>query len=423
MSSDDPFLAAAGRIGRRIADDAIWHDGRCNWIGAVENATEPSRAKYRALDASLYDGTAGVGLFLAQLSAVNGDAAVRRAAVGAMRHAAASQAMQDGFHGGRLGRTWAAVRAAALLDDEELRASARRLATGRRPPFGPDRCPDVVAGRAGAILALLALDDPALVKAAATIGDELLSSATVTRHGWGWAPPDGRHRRPLCGLAHGAAGIGWTLLELFATTGEERFRAAAAGAFAYERSWLDPASGTWPDLRIGGQRRGERSRITSPAVGTWCHGEGGIALTRLRAMDVLGPEPWRGEAELALETTHRELAAALPYEFDDLTLCHGAAGAADVLMCAAAALGGRWHEAARLARELGYAALERYDGQSRDWPCGAAVGTTPNLFRGLSGIGWWFLRLHDGCVPSPLIMPMAFDSDRYSGYTVHSASY
>jgi len=41
-----------------------------------------------------------------------------------------------------------------------------------------------------------------------------------------------------------------------------------------------------------------------------------------------------------------------------------------------------------------------------DWPCGPAGGTSPGLFRGLSGIAWWLLRLHDATIPSPLTMPV-----------------
>ena len=75
-----------------------------------------------------------------------------------------------------------------------------------------------------------------------------------------------------------------------ATTGSPPRR---RGAFDYERSWMDPGSGAWPDLRVGGQRRGAARTLGSAATGTWCHGEGGIALTRLRASGVLGGERGR----------------------------------------------------------------------------------------------------------------------------------
>ena len=411
MSSDATFLDAAASIADRIVADAVWSDGRCNWTGVVADPALPWRLEFRALEPDLYDGAAGVGLFLAQLAALTGDAAARRTALGALRQAIARAPSmppdrRDGFHAGSLGIAWAAVRAAELLQADELREGARTVIAEARPPAAPDRCPDVILGSAGAVLALLALadecDDPALVEAAIATGAELTRRATITDHGWSWADPSRRYRGHLCGLSHGAAGIGWALLELFAVTRDERFRAGAEGAFAYERSWLDADSGTWPDLRAGGRRRGTARAFASPATGTWCHGEGGIALSRLRAAAVLGPHPYRHEAELALETTRRQLARAHPSETQDFTLCHGAAGAADVLLCGAAALG----RAPEPARQLGLAALELHgDGRGR-WPCGAGAGTTPALFRGLSGIAWWLLRLHAPAIPSALTLPM-----------------
>jgi class II lanthipeptide synthase len=415
MSSDDAFLAAAEAIGRHIVADAVWYDGVCSWTGAVINPAQPWRGEYHALEPNLYDGTAGVGLFLSQLAAVTADAAVRRTAVGALRHAVARAAAlrperRDGFHAGSLGIAWAVARGAALLDEEELRVGASTVPAAAPPPRGPQRIPDVILGAAGAVVAQLALadalDEPAFVDDALAAGEDLLAQATVTPHGWSWPAPGRRRGHHLCGLSHGAAGIGWALLELFVATGDARFRAGAAGAFAYERSWLDARSGTWPDLRIGGQRRGAARSIASPAVGTWCHGEGGIALTRLRAIEVLGGDAVGHDAELALETTRRHLASALPYGIEDLTLCHGAAGAAEVLLCGAAALGERWHDAADVAADLGRAAVERYGAASDGWPCGVEGGTTPALFRGLAGIGWWLLRLYDGTIDSPLAMPM-----------------
>jgi lantibiotic biosynthesis protein len=407
MSCDGAFLAAAAAIGRRIVDDAVWHAGRCAWMGAAVDAKRPWRLQYSALGPSPYDGTAGVGLFLAQLAGVTGDRAARRTAIAALRHAlehapALAPSDRDGLYAGVIGVALAAARAAALLDEQELDDRARGLLSEAPLPAGPDRCPDIVAGSAGAIVGLLALaeafDEPRLVKGAVEAGEELLDRATITRHGWSWRIPGHRFPHHLCGLSHGAAGIGWALLELFAATGDARFRAGARGAFAYERSWLSPSSGTWPDLRAAGQRRGRPGTTGSPTTGTWCHGEAGIALTRLRAATLLGLDAERRDAEVAVETTRRHVAGLLPYDIEDLTLCHGAAGSADVLLSGAAALGQTSDEAA----ELGRIALERYDAGRDRWPCGAVYGATPGLFQGISGIAWWFLRLRDPRLPSPL---------------------
>jgi lantibiotic modifying enzyme len=193
------------------------------------------------------------------------------------------------------------------------------------------------------------------------------------------------------------------LAELFAVTGEQRFRDAATGAFNYERSWLDVEHGQWPDLRIAGDRRGGLCAVDSGITGTWCYGEAGIALTRLRATDVLGPGDHARDAEIAIDTTFRFVAESLPYAISDLSLCHGLGGAGDVLLGAGINGGGRWTEAAGLATDLGCAALERYAEAGHRWPCGIAGETTPGLFLGLSGIGWLFLRLTSPEIPSPLV--------------------
>ena len=383
MSSDSVFLDAAAAIGRTIVADAVWHDGRCTWMGATTDPRHPWLLKYRALGPRVYEGAAGVALYLAQLAVVTGDAAPRRTAIGALRHALATAPTlpppdRDGLQAGLVGVALAAIRVAEWLDEPELDAGGRALLT---LPAGAGNCPDVMMGSAGTIIGLLAIGE---AERAVAAGEELLERATVRARGWSWASPG---HRQVVGITHGAGGIGWAMLELFAATGAERFRDAALGAFAYERSWLDAASGTWPDLRVA-QARG------SAITGTWCRGEGGIAMTRLRAAALLGSEAERRDAEFALATTRRHLSNLLAHEVEDLSLCHGAAGTAEVLLSAGAP--------APEAVALGARAVARYGDGREPWPCGVRNGVTPGLFLGLGGIGWWLLRLHDAQVPSPL---------------------
>ncbi len=154
----------------------MWHDGRCTWMGATTDPKQRWRLKYRALGPRVYEGTAGIGLFLAQLAAVTGEA-VARAAPRWERYATPSNARRrfppadrDGLYAGVVGVALAAARVAAWLDEPELDARARALLADAALPDGPGRCPDVVMGSAGTVIGLLALaeacDDPTLVQRA-----------------------------------------------------------------------------------------------------------------------------------------------------------------------------------------------------------------------------------------------------------------
>jgi lantibiotic modifying enzyme len=375
MSSE--CLAAAANAAREIVDDAVWYDGRCSWMGATTDA-----GAHLALGPTLYKGTAGVGLFLAHVASATGDADARRTALGALRHALGGVSRlprdSEGFHVGATGVAWAAVMAGAVLDAPELHEAARAALQIDRGESS-----DVLTGTAGTILGLLALagplDDPSLVDRAAEAGDELLADARADRDGWSWPTPHRGSRRHLFGLGHGSSGIAWALLELAVASGDARFRAGAERGFAYERSWLDERSGRWAHERRHGSQLG--------STGSWCHGEAGIALTRRRAADLLGSEAHRHDAELAVATTRRWLVEELRDGVVDLSLCHGATGAAEVAQDAA------------LTGELAAFALER---DPREWPGGVSGGTTPALFRGTSGIAWWLLRIHDPAIPSPI---------------------
>ena len=270
MSSDGLLLDAAASIGRSIVADAVWHNGSCSWVGAAAGPPGSTAAEYHALGPDLYGGTAGVGLFLAHLADATGDGSFCRTAVGALIHATARARhspanRRDGFHAGSLGVAWAAARAARLLEEEALHARAVALSAQRGVPSRPDRCPDLVIGMAGSALGLLALADE--------LGDRRLVEASRARrarsssaarpllsHGWSWALPGSRHPAHLCGVSHGApesAGRCSSCSQPPAMIGSR----GRAGCVCYERSWLDPATGRWPDLRIGGQRRGALAPI------------------------------------------------------------------------------------------------------------------------------------------------------------------
>lgn len=63
------FLEAAERIGRRLCRDALWSEGHCTWLGwSMEPHAGQWLPVFRNTLTSLYDGTTGIGLFLARLA-------------------------------------------------------------------------------------------------------------------------------------------------------------------------------------------------------------------------------------------------------------------------------------------------------------------------------------------------------------------
>jgi hypothetical protein len=413
------FLHTATQIGKRLLREAVWYDGRCNWVGAkspgVNHRNGYYSLTYSALGPTLYDGTSGVALFLAELYAISGGDEVRRTALGAIRQALSHvedlpPERREGLYTGWLGIALAAVRVGVLLGETEVVASARDLATNYAHNYHTKHEYDLISGTAGTIVACLvlqkALGDPVFLNYAVRVADELIVAADRSDAGYSWKSVGFRTLRNLTGFSHGAAGIGHALLELASAAGDERYRIAAELAFKYERYWFDPAQGNWPDFRKRpGQSRPDKPALQgTPCMVYWCHGAPGIALARLRAYQLLGDRTYIDEAIAALETTRKSVEIALRSGLGDFSLCHGLAGNAEVLLYGHKVLGQEW-VAPNKAIELGEAGIQNYAQTGKSWPCGVGAGYTPSLMLGLAGIGHFYLRLHTPSIPSALLLP------------------
>ena len=403
MSPPATPLETAVAIGRRLVDEAIWDGARCGWVGPL-TAGEDELPTYGGLGPDVYGGTAGVGLVLGELAAVTGDEGVRRTALGAVRHALGAAGrlhpeLARGLYSGRLGIALAAARVGTVLRDDEALERAADLTARVRAERTRAGHFDLVAGRAGAVIALLALarllEDPRLVDWASRIGSELSATAERNRGACSWRVPWDEGAPGLTGLSHGAAGVGYALLELHRVTRSEPFRATALAAFEYERGLFDPEAGNWLDLS-GGSDPDERRFLVA-----WCHGAPGIALTRLRALDLLDDAGCRADAVAGTRTTREEVRAGLATGSGNYSLCHGLAGNAEILLHARDVLGGAWEAERTLALEVAEAGIERHGATGR-WP-GGLRGEAPGLMLGLAGTALFYLRLHDPSVPSVLL--------------------
>lgn len=416
------FLRTAEQIGRQIVEEAIWHEQQCNWLGAGLQTYSPYSSMqgffrpttYRALGPDMYDGTSGIALFLAELAAITGDSTTQRTAFGAIQQALAhvDSLPPDnrlGLYTGWTGIALAVARIGTLFGKKELLSRARALLLRLQSEKPPQYEFDFIYGNAGAIIALVALrymlDDPSLLDFAVQLGDELLNTAEKNDAGCSWRSLNFPSWYNLTGLSHGTAGAAYALIELFQATGETTYRSTAEAAFDYERYWFDAQVGNWPDLRDDPfqKNRSTRKKQTHSFTSYWCHGAAGIALSRLHAYQVLQDERYKAEAIIALQTTRKALQAALYSGIDNFSLCHGFAGNAEVLLEGERTLGPEWADSDSLALTVANFGIATYANKQRQWPCGIQGGTTPGLLLGLSGIGYFFLRLHQPTLPSILL--------------------
>jgi type 2 lantibiotic biosynthesis protein LanM len=385
----EELLSAARAVGDRLAAMAVTGKDEATWLGI----TPVARRKWALapLGNDLYDGVPGIALFLAFLGAATEEPSytrLSRAALRTVRRSVEShgQLPSIGAFTGWGGLLHCHVQLAALWDDAELLTEAERM-VGRLAPFVErDEELDVLGGAAGCIVALLGLHRQTSSERALDIaivcGDRLIARAEPMERGIGWRP-SGRPRA-LTGFTHGAAGMAWALLSLWARTGRERFRTAALDALEYERSRFVPAAGNWPDLRrtaaaARAEREGRHAFLTA-----WCHGAPGIGLARLRTLPYLDDAETRAEIEVALRTT---LAGGFGKNH---SLCHGDLGNLDILLEAGERLGdARWTRRA-LVEASAILARSAEEGFRSGTPFGVE---SPGLMTGLAGIGYGLLRL------------------------------
>jgi lantibiotic modifying enzyme len=221
--------------------------------------------------------------------------------------------------------------------------------------------------------------------------------------GVSWSSPHVLGRKNLTGFSHGAAGAAYSLIELFALSGDHEFRRTGEAAFDYERSWFNASERNWPDFRQLAQADNQQPMLL-PYSNTWCHGAPGIAVSRIRAAEILSDQCYLGEALAALETTRNHLWTWLRSGRANYSLCHGVAGNADILLMAVRSGVQLDLDAEASIRETAEFGLQAYSGNDSLWPCGVGGGgANPSLMLGWAGIGYFYLRLARQNIPSPLM--------------------
>jgi lantibiotic biosynthesis protein len=402
-----------------LCEDAYWHDGRCSWLGHSPDEapqTGPIFSGVSGLGPELYAGTSGVALFLAHLANIRLEHRYVETSSGAIRHALhrVHEIPSDvmlGLHAGAMGVAFAAIAVGRLLQRDDLVTEGVALSKHIVNEAGDRPLLDFVSGSASAICGLLVIsdwtNDRELLDLADRLGQGILDRAAERGTIWSWANADmngsAEWSRPLNGLAHGQAGLAVSLLELYARTNTRSYREAAFGAFAYEDQFIDDEHGNWRDMRVEDGADANDTRHTT----AWCHGAPGIALTRLRGMELV-PECREALARtvtIALRGTRAYADKQLQAKAFDVTNCHGLGGLTEPYVMAAHAFGNEQY--LEDARALWADAIRRR-GEQATWLSGVGSGgKNPSLMVGSAGVGYALLRAYEPSRVPSVLLPSA----------------
>jgi len=370
-------LAVARAIGNRLLDQAIVAKDHIFWMGRL-----PVEGGFstQMLESELYGGTAGIGIFLAELSRITRSPRFRLGAQKCLNTLRSGQPMPPsriGAFEGISGSIYADLKITSALGRshwDKLPFLLTRVAEN----VAADTMLDIIAGTAGAlIVSLRARKAPALAAAAENLSHlcatHLLDRAESNGDGLAWKTP--LSGAALTGLAHGSCGIAWALAEYAAVFDDGKAWEAARKGFNYARASAQEP-GIWEDLRGDGGH-----------MMAWCHGTAGIVLARQRALE-LAPHRF---GDVFADDIANGLQALLEKTGPGADgLCHGRSGNWEALW--------RGEAEHRAIADLEVASL------CKDWlagisPAGELGESTPDLMNGLAGVGLQILRSVDRSVP------------------------
>ena len=387
--ANDPLLMAQ-RISSQLLGSALrtgMKDETLTWIAPHWQGVH-QHLSVTALGSSLYDGRAGIGVFLAALAAVTNDSAAREGAEAIFQSFTAPEFGRrwtddlDNLRGGCVGRAsvvYALRLAGTLLDLPSYGAAARRLCAAiTSDTITLNHCADWISGVAGEAVALWPMRDSLPSDWPDKVLDRLVVLARQTepsRVFWPLAEAPGGQT----GAGHGAAGIIHALGRLFPQSRVAQELRRGAGAYLASH-WHTTRANWIPTESI--------QDATQILPDGWSHGAPGILSLAQDAVP-------RTQAEAAL---HR-LATAPLHPWDTLATGNGAIIDLWISRGETALAWARTEALLARAQKVGGLAI----------PGGQFL--SPGLFDGLAGVGYSFLRLVEPRqLPSVLRLEEAYEA-------------
>ncbi|MBQ8813543.1 MAG: type 2 lantipeptide synthetase LanM family protein [Lachnospiraceae bacterium] len=329
-------LSIAEKIGDILLEEAIWTDDKENvgWISMVMAGYQERGYLIRPMNYYLYDGLAGVAVFIASLvkkSSSNRFFHVYETLIQQLFDYTDKTALNKeelklptGAYAGEASLVYAYLLLYERTGEEKFRMYMERHCEIVSRCLKQDKVYDVLAGNAGAILVLLKVfektGDQKYLSLAVDAGDILIDSSTTYEWGVGWV--NNGVEKALTGFAHGVSGMILALCKLGYYTGKEVYYDFADKAFLFEQHYFMPEIGDWADLRFEDHKQDASELV-------WCHGKGGIVAAYTVAIKYAEPR-LRKKLEKAIEKVDWHMRSKHESAY---CLCHGAMGTVG-LQCA-----------------------------------------------------------------------------------------
>lgn len=180
---------------------------------------------------------------------------------------------------------------------------------------------DLLDGKAGAIIALIDLykqsHDTKYLEQACDAEELLYESAYVTGDEMCWIHKE--YNRALLGMAHGTAGMLLAYGSLYETTRNDKYLNRLEKILRYEHCRYNEQTGDWYDYR-----KPEETQSLHAESAAWCHGAGGILLSRLVLKKISLPERINVMIDRDISRAAKRVKTA--YMRNSYCLCHGVGG-------------------------------------------------------------------------------------------------
>ena len=358
------------------------------WINI--NITSSGQWVFMPMDNTLYEGTLGIAIFMAQLFHITKNDRVKKI----LDHIINSSRIFNKCYrngndisafNGNLSVAYCYYYIACITKQDDLKKEAINEIIKCFALIEKDSKYDIISGCAGAMIVALRIYEKEklseLLEFSIKCGDHLVNNISEKNEKFGWYTAAGGDS-VLAGMSHGNAGISWALLELHKQTGRDKYLECAQKAINYENSLYNVEDNNWTDMR----NRENRIKKGFPEPVNWCHGAPGIGLSRILCKKINSGVIDDIDIRNAIQKT---LTAG--FGGSDC-LCHGSLGNVEILL-----------NAANLYRNPQYLTESRkilkdliVQNNEQGWICGVPQKIfVAGFMTGLSGIGYGLLRMLD----------------------------